>query len=310
MKFRFLTKFMLVFCAVMLWAQSAAAQETSISESQFWERLNQTEVLLRQLPSEADPASRIGQIELLWEGIAEVRLDGGSVTVDLGWIRTALADGQPETLAALHQQVKALISYHDNQVRQSGQDVSVTPLAAVLQDPRFQYPDDVTPTPIPEEIPQPEETVSSSSADTSSLPQIILIVAGIAVVIVIFTYFARNLQVQGASLDAVPNDDPTTSDDAQNMATENAQSQDYRSAIRYLYLASLLMLDERGVIHYNSSLTNREHLQHLRDRPQVQDLLRQVVNAFEEVWYGYLSVDEAYYQHFRQQVDELNRIVA
>jgi len=43
---------------------------------------------------------------------------------------------------------------------------------------------------------------------------------------------------------------------------------------------------------------------------QVYDLLRRVINAFEEVWYGYLPIDEAYYQRFRQQVDELHRIVA
>ena len=70
------------------------------------------------------------------------------------------------------------------------------------------------------------------------------------------------------------------------------------------------MLDERGVIHYDSSLTNREHLRHIKDKPQIYDVLRQVINAFEEVWYGYLPVNEAYYQRFRQQVDELKRMVA
>jgi hypothetical protein len=305
---------MFVLGLLPFWGQTVSAQGKSISETGFWGRMNQTEVLLRtkllntQNPTD-DPSSTISQIRLMWEGIDQIRLkDGSSVKVDLGWIRAALTDGQPDSLDALHRQVNALINYHDQLARQTGnagKEVSQAALAQVLRDPRFQYAD-ITPTPIPDEPQEeaPEPTGIASAA------QIILLVAGIAVVIVMFVYFARNLQVQQATIETEPNSDPTTSGDAQNLATDHAQSQDYRSAVRYLYLASLLMLDERGVIHYDSSLTNREHLRHLRDKPQLYALLRQVINAFEEVWYGYLPINESYYQHFRQQVDELNRMVA
>ena len=310
MKQRLMAVCVLVMSLLLVRGQFAAAQDITLNVNQFWERLNQTDQLLDTITAQSDPTATLNLIRAFWEGVAQVRLANGNlVAVDLGWIRAALTDGQPATLEALHRQVKALIAYHENQTEEIGaadKNPSLAALAEVLRDPRFQYVD-ITPTPIPD---QPQEKEIPQSNAISSLAQIILLVASVGTVIVVFVYFARNLQVQQAAVETAPNIDPTTSGDAQNLATNHAQSEDYRSAVRYLYLASLLMLDERGVIHYDSSLTNREHLRHLRDKPQVYDILRQVINAFEEVWYGYLPINEAYYQHFRQQVDELNRMVA
>ncbi len=303
-----LAAFVFVLVLLPTWGQTVVAQDTSLSEIQFWERMIQTEELLSGTDSQVDPSAAISQVRSLWEGIDQIRLaDETRVTVDLGWIRAALTDGQPNSLVALHRQIKALIAYHDNQTYQlneSGGDSPMTTLMDVLRDPRFQY-DDITPTPVLD-IPQvrvPQSSVISSAA------QLILLIAGITALIVVFVYFARSLQVQQAVIETDPNSDPTTANDAHTLATDHAESQDYRSAIRYLYLASLLMLDERGKIHYDSSLTNREHLSHLNNQPQLHDLLRWVINAFEEVWYGYRPIDESYYQRFRQRVDELNRMV-
>jgi hypothetical protein len=306
---RFWTRWVLVLIGMAVCVQAAAAQETCINEEQFWARLDETSTLLATAAAQADPTDTLTRIGMLWEGVERVKLyNGNSVAVNMDWIRDALTDGQPAALAALGRQTQALLDYHNTGLYNDGNfggNPSLASLAEVLRDPRFQYAE-ITPTPVPE-IPQVEVP---KPAEVSSLAQTILLVAGIAVVIVVFVYFARNLQVQQAAIETDVNADPTTSTDAQSRAEENAQSQDYRSAIRYMYLASLLMLDERGVIHYDSSLTNREHLRHLRDKPQVYDLLRRVINAFEEVWYGYLPIDEAYYQRFRQQVDELHRIAA
>jgi hypothetical protein len=308
---RFSARLVLVLFASALWAQSIAAQDTSISLQQFWNRLAQTDEMLQ---SSAPPDAN--QIQALWEGVNQVRLeDGGTVAVDMSWIRDAVADGQANTMDALRKQTHALLEYHRNgglepsaNSSAAGDGASLNRLDEVLRDPRFQYAE-FTPTPVPE-MPDTPQVNLPPAADVSGLAQIILLVAGVIVVALVFVYFARSLQVQSAEAEPDVSADPTTSTDAQTRADETAQSQDYRSAIRYMYLASLLMLDERGVIHYDSSLTNREHLRHLRDKPQVYEILRRVINAFEEVWYGYHPIDEAYYQRFRQQVDELHRIVA
>jgi len=67
------------------------------------------------------------------------------------------------------------------------------------------------------------------------------------------------------------------------------------------------MLDERGLIRYNPTLTNREHLQQIANKPQLVERLRPVVNTFERVWYGFAPVDEALYQEFRRNVESLER---
>ena len=83
---------------------------------------------------------------------------------------------------------------------------------------------------------------------------------------------------------------------------------DYRSAIRYLYLASLLMLDEHGLIHYDRTLTNREHLRQVAGDPELADALRPVVETFDDVWYGFASVNETIYQEFRANVERLRNM--
>ncbi|RMD73583.1 MAG: DUF4129 domain-containing protein, partial [Chloroflexi bacterium] len=76
------------------------------------------------------------------------------------------------------------------------------------------------------------------------------------------------------------------------MAAAARQAGDRRSAVRYLYLAALLWLDEQGLLHYDRSLTNREYLQQLRDQRSLRDRLAPVVNTFDAVWYGQQVIDE------------------
>ncbi len=88
-------------------------------------------------------------------------------------------------------------------------------------------------------------------------------------------------------------------------AGEAARAGDYRSAARYLYLSSLLWLDERKLLRYERSLTNREVLDRSRDQPALHQRLTPVVNTFERVWYGKRPLDEAGYRQYEQQVRAL-----
>jgi hypothetical protein len=178
----------------------------------------------------------------------------------------------------------------------------------VLQDSRFQY-GAVTPTPIPTRPPQ-VDLQPATEAVSPGLSQVILIAAGVIAVAAFLLYFARGLSVTPVDLpaNASANEEPTSAAQAVDVAANFAAARDYRSAIRYLYLASLLHLDERGFIRYDSTLTNREHLGQVREQPQLYELLRSVVNVFEDVWYGYASVDERVYQQYRQNIDRLQRL--
>jgi hypothetical protein len=80
---------------------------------------------------------------------------------------------------------------------------------------------------------------------------------------------------------------------------------DYRTAVRFLYLSSLLLLDERGLLRYDRSKTNREYLRSVSSSPELQQPLSEVIEIFDDVWYGYHQVDEEKFKHYSDRVEEL-----
>jgi hypothetical protein len=72
-----------------------------------------------------------------------------------------------------------------------------------------------------------------------------------------------------------------------------------------LYLSSLLILDEQGLLRYDRSRTNREYLRSVSSQPQLAGSLRDVIDVFDRVWYGFDSVDEEAYRSYVKHVDEL-----
>ncbi len=242
----------------------------------------------------------------LWQAVGAVRLvNQTTVAVDMRWLSKDL----PDDLAGLQErqrQVQALLDYHKSPgVSAAGADTggALAALDRVLQDPRFRYPD-VTPTPVP---PEPDRQPALVAPESGPF---VLAIAGVIVVVVALFFLAQALTVQRtADAEALDDDDdPATSDAARDLAVRSEASQDYRAAIRYLYLSSLLTLDERGLIRYDRTLTNREHLRQVADNPPLFDLLRPIVNVFDRVWYGFAPVDAALYQDFRRNVERLTQL--
>ena len=64
-------------------------------------------------------------------------------------------------------------------------------------------------------------------------------------------------------------------------------SNDFRGALRYLYLSAILHLQERGILPYDKSLTNREYLHQSRVDIDLQKTLGPAISVFDEVWYGH-----------------------
>jgi hypothetical protein len=103
-------------------------------------------------------------------------------------------------------------------------------------------------------------------------------------------------------------DDPEaglTAGTALEQASALARFGDYRKAVRYLYLSSLLWLDERGALRYERSLTNREYLARLGDKPGLRARLAPVIDTFDRVWYGSAPLDADSFAAYERQVREL-----
>ena len=101
--------------------------------------------------------------------------------------------------------------------------------------------------------------------------------------------------------------EPLTAELALQRAQELSTGGDYRTAVRYLYLSSLLLLEERGLLRYDRSLTNREYLRTVAHRPELAAILREVIDVFDRVWYGFQSLTASEYEAYARRVETLRQ---
>ena len=85
--------------------------------------------------------------------------------------------------------------------------------------------------------------------------------------------------------------------------------EDWRMAVRALYLASLAWLGRRQFIGIRSGKTNRQYERELSrktdDAPAAQTLFSANVRVFESAWYGMHELNAADAQRFRVAVDQM-----
>jgi hypothetical protein len=97
----------------------------------------------------------------------------------------------------------------------------------------------------------------------------------------------------------------TTPEQARTAAASLARAGNYRAAVRQLYLAALLTLEERGLVQHDRSLTNREMLAQVEPAAELAGRLMPVVDTFDAVWYGVQEPTQATYQSYAAEIDAL-----
>ena len=68
-------------------------------------------------------------------------------------------------------------------------------------------------------------------------------------------------------------------------------SKQYKLAIRYMYLKSLKLLSEKGLIELRNNKTNYQYLTEIKD-DKIASEFRSTTSSFERIWYGDFPVDE------------------
>jgi hypothetical protein len=92
------------------------------------------------------------------------------------------------------------------------------------------------------------------------------------------------------------------------LAQQRAAADDYRGAVRYLLLATLLALEEQEVLRFDHALTNRELLRNSRVNPTLREILTRITRTFDRAWYGLEAVSQADYESLVTQVENLMRL--
>jgi hypothetical protein len=327
----------LLFCAPF----TAQAQSTNtIDEATYWQRLQDTNELMEETLYESSAAKRaplLTQIRSLWIGITQVRLaDSTLIPVDTSWLIMPenISSGD---LAERQQWVEFLLSYHQ---QSSGSLVDAERMLRIwrelLEDGQLDRQSSnlqTDPNNSPSSggsggnggsssgssgsgggssgggsAPEPASVPSVSTPALNCFNPILLLIPGIILILGMLAYLARNLHIQRYHLERDPETEeeiPVTSEEADDLAVRSHSIQDYRAAIRYLYLASLLLLDERGAIRYDRALTNREHLRQVEEKPELLELLTPIINVFDHVWYGFAPADENLYNMFRTWIEQM-----
>ena len=98
--------------------------------------------------------------------------------------------------------------------------------------------------------------------------------------------------------DVYANPTQQTESHFQDLIKNSEQKNDYKSALKYLYLWSIKRLDQANYIHYRPEYTNRQVAQKLSD-PEVKNIFKQVSFYFEFVWYGHFDIAIEDYQKIK-----------
>lgn len=288
----------------------------------YWQKLETTRTLAESLrdspPADSGPALRSEADD--WEAITTLALPGGeTIPIDNRWLTTALRADPPNPA-----RVATLIETHLTAREQwqqrfaSPQDLAA--LRAILARPEFQWaaPE---PTWLDKLLQQFRDwlwewlnrLLGGRQITITNSPFIYVIAGGIMIVLALVVGFSlRGLLASLVSETAAPPDPHAADEDlSAEAALQKAQALstagDYRAAVRYLYLSALLLLEERGLLRYNRTLTNREYLRSVAHLPELSAILRDVVEVFDQVWYGYHPLDESAYARYAERVADLQK---
>lgn len=224
-----------------------------------------------------------------------------SAKVDLRWLEVAVDVANPN-FSDISARLSAILEVLTESRPATAADMSA--LAEIINNPPF---DDTPPEEFIAAPPKPLGARPSFNSSCLIIPAIIVFLAIVGYVIITTRRgIIKNDTIESDEAISVPKAPiPRSSLQAIKQADEVAVEGDFRKAVRYLYLSTLLWLAERQVLAFDRTLTNYEVLAAVPPSSPLRDRLTPVVRTFDEVWYGFHEIDEHAFNRFRQQVTAL-----
>lgn len=317
-----LPAFLVILCAG-LWFITAvptfAQPPQAISLEAYWQAIESAQSVIEEL-SEAEPEARqlgLAALAAELEQITAVTLpDGRVIPVSPTHLASSLRQEEPDFIQ-INKDLGTLLAAKNHWPESQLASLDEAALSQILSRPEFQYNAD-EPNAIQrffQEVRRrffeflsnllPDEAVGVPLGDIITFVSLIALAILMGYIFLnLFSGFALE-----ADLDANGDEDGEilTADSALQRAQTLSGGGDYRTAVRYLYLSSLLLLEEHGLLRYDRSLTNREYLRSVSNKPRLAKILRDVIDVFDRVWYGFQPIKEDEYDVYAQQVEELKK---
>lgn len=290
-------------------------QSTSFSLADFDARLAETEAVVSGLSAPVDPAGRTALAEQAraWLAVRAVELPDGRVlplSTDAIGARLTAPDATPEDLREF---VAALRSVREAWIGAGHSENDLISLARILAQSKYgaetQPPDSTWLADLIRRFLEWFRDVSGSVdvPDLSLYWVIGLSIVLVALLVGIGLLLRRSVVRERAGLATPMPTEAATADEALGRADALAAAGDLRQAVRQLYLATLLALDEQGALRFDRALTNQEVLLRLRSRPELARVLASVIDVFDSVWYGEHSLTAETFATYVEAVAALRR---
>lgn len=297
----------------------ARLQDDTLPEDVYWQRLEESLNTLSGLEN-ADPGLAHTLLEaeaIRWEYIRGVRLPDGTIAAVDGHGLAARLRQDPPPLRAIESHLRQALAARPafDAGAAARADADLRSLERVLQDPAFRWTAGTEePTPIQQAIEDLLARLASLMEPVVQAPGLGLLIGLVGSLALLLVVGLALRGLVGSLVDQeaidVPGDwglEVLTSDEALRQAQESSAGGDYRTAVRYLYLSTLLLLEERGLLAYDRSRTNREYLQSIAHVPEAASLFKDIVDVFDSVWYGYHTLDAATYERYQSAVRRLQK---
>lgn len=152
------------------------------------------------------------------------------------------------------------------------------------------------------------EIPTSTSGNFSMVFMFIGILAVFALVIFItikiYKSFERKTKIKEILGEKI--DDKTTPNSLREKADNFQKAEDFRQAIRFDFIALLLLMHEKNVIYLDETKTNEEIYKYLKKNNfSCLDNLTVMIDIFNSSWYGHKVCDKEVYEEWKKELDQI-----
>ena len=141
------------------------------------------------------------------------------------------------------------------------------------------------------------------------------LLVGVTLIIIVYHLFSgdgtfiRKKKKQKATEDAIPDDSVESFNNWDHALQQALNNEDYRLAVRVLYLQSLQHLDRGGWIRFELKQTNIQYVRQLESTPYKASFAV-LTTYFDYVWYGSFVLDQNRYKDIENLYHEFQKQVS
>ena len=115
-------------------------------------------------------------------------------------------------------------------------------------------------------------------------------------------------KVNNKILTGTESEEDLSSTDFDELIRSAIETKNYKLAIRYLYLKSLYLLANQGIIELNDNKTNYQYLNEIKNS-RIAKAFQDTTRLFEWAWYGEFPVDENILKSSQNEFKELYGLI-